>query len=262
MNSKTNTQSLLENLAVESAGGLPVKRKRRPLAATDISEAVRRRFWKNVDKAGQNQCWLWKALRSESGYGIISVSYKNTRAHRVSWIIHHPETINLEEWEVCHACDNPPCVNPEHLFLGTHIDNMNDCLSKHRFKGYKLTESKVKEIRTRYALGNVSQKELAAQFNISQPQIYCIVSGKHWVDSFDTSDNQKPKLRFGTYSETAKNSSTGVRGVCMCKKSGKFRAVLRVGDKRLHLGWFDLLEDARQAYVEANLKHFGKFARL
>jgi len=95
--------------------------------------SISNRFWKKVDKSdGQGpkgQCWQWIASKDTCGYGLL----KPTSAHRVSWEIHNgpiPDSLS-----VLHRCDNPPCVRPEHLFLGTQKDNMQDRLAKGRYRG-------------------------------------------------------------------------------------------------------------------------------
>ena len=87
------------------------------------------RFWCKVEKT--DSCWNWKASL-KSGYGGFQYNGHFVRAHRASWHMHNgpiPEGIFI-----CHKCDNPLCVNPEHLFLGTHRDNVLDAVSKGRFK--------------------------------------------------------------------------------------------------------------------------------
>jgi len=88
---------------------------------------------------------------------------------------------------VCHKCDNPPCCNPDHLFLGTARDNFRDCLSKGRYspKGSgnaaaKLNEQDARDIRANWALCRVSQRELAERFSVSQQTISLIVRGAKW----------------------------------------------------------------------------------
>lgn len=100
------------------------------------------RFWRKVEKNGPTirpelgKCWLWTGFTSD-GYGTIGVptgiirQMRIEKAHRVSWILHHGE-IPMGLW-VLHRCDNPPCVNPSHLFLGNHDDNIADALKKSRF---------------------------------------------------------------------------------------------------------------------------------
>lgn len=94
---------------------------------TPLSE----RFWRFVKVGGNDECWVWTG-NSVYGYGTLSTSRGKSpaRAPRISWEIHNgPIPDGLM---VCHKCDNPPCVNPSHLFLGTAKDNANDCVAKGR----------------------------------------------------------------------------------------------------------------------------------
>ncbi len=109
------------------------------------------------------------------------------RAHRASWEIHFGEIPN--GLCVLHKCDNPSCVNPEHLFLGTRKDNSIDMLLKDRgnkAKGQenganKLTENEVIKIRKIYKDGGISQKKLGHLFRIGQTQVWHIVNNKQWA---------------------------------------------------------------------------------
>lgn len=88
------------------------------------------RFWRKVDQSGE--CWTWAAAKSNNGYGIFSRTGRVlVYAHRFSYEIHNGEP-PPPHLEVMHACDNPPCVNPAHLALGTHADNMADMSRKGR----------------------------------------------------------------------------------------------------------------------------------
>lgn len=88
------------------------------------------KFWKKVNKLSDDECWLWIAHKIPSGYGQFNAMGKIMRAHRVSWILKNgpipPEKV------ICHKCDNPSCVNPNHLFLGTLKDNSRDMIKKGR----------------------------------------------------------------------------------------------------------------------------------
>jgi hypothetical protein len=101
-----------------------------------VIRPLEERFWEKVAKG--DGCWLWTASLGSTGYGQICVrdekgQYRQTKAHRVSWILTNgPIPGGLQ---VLHKCDNPPCVNPDHLFLGTAIDNMRDMAAKGRHVG-------------------------------------------------------------------------------------------------------------------------------
>lgn len=93
-----------------------------------LSERLRARFWQKIEKAGPDDCWLWRGTLSPKGYGIFA--RKGYRAHRISFFI-STGTDPLGKL-ICHRCDNPPCVNPAHLFMGTDLDNLTDMAAKGR----------------------------------------------------------------------------------------------------------------------------------
>ena len=114
------------------------------------SRPILDRFLNKIVINKQTGCWVWTAntLKTRGGYGVIYYMGKNWRAHRVSWLLFKGE--HPGELMVCHRCDNPPCVNPEHLFLGSQSDNERDKVAKKRHawvkrsccsRGHKYTKS-------------------------------------------------------------------------------------------------------------------------
>ena len=138
---------------------------------------IERRFWSKVNKT--SDCWLWVGAADRQGYGRIKTS-TTVLAHRKSWEIHNgPIPDGLL---VCHKCDNPPCVRPDHLFLGTNDDNMADMVQKGRApRQSRLTDIEVATIRRRYADGERWPRSLAREFGVSRSTIYYIVRRKTWV---------------------------------------------------------------------------------
>jgi hypothetical protein len=152
---------------------------------------TQRRFWAKVDVRGPDDCWLWTGSTLKSGYGMLTVRRKGLLAHRVSWELHHgPIPVGEGYHGICvlHDCDVRNCVNPGHLFLGTHLDNMDDMRAKGRNRQprgestaqAKLTEPKVLEIRRLYASGGYTQTELGDDFGVTQAAISAIVTRKNW----------------------------------------------------------------------------------
>ena len=143
-------------------------------------------FWARVDKSGApDGCWLWTGEKLPKGYGQFRINWERRLAHRWAW--HFSIGPIPDGLCVCHRCDNPPCCNPAHLFLGTKADNLADMVAKGRHpKGRtkwraKLTDDKVIRIRRFYAKG-ISGKALASIFNVSRSQISNVVTRQRtWI---------------------------------------------------------------------------------
>jgi hypothetical protein len=132
-----------------------------------------------------NACWKWKGVPDKKGYGFIWVNSKNALAHRLSYKLFCGEI--AKGMCVCHKCDNPGCVNPKHLFLGTQKENMADMIQKGRSnkaKGSKngrakLKEDDIQEIR-KMIDSELTLTQIAKQFNVSQWTISRIKRGNNW----------------------------------------------------------------------------------
>lgn len=136
------------------------------------------RFWSKVRRGEPNECWLWTDHCNNNGYAMIAVNRKDRNASRVCWVLHNGEI--PDKLHVLHRCDNPLCVNPNHLFLGTPRDNMVDCLTKGRIRSAIVSAEQVIEIRRLYAVGDITQADLAKQFGMSRRGISLITTRTTW----------------------------------------------------------------------------------
>lgn len=159
------------------------------------------RFWAKVEKETTTGCWLWTGRKNAHGYGTITISRlsyirRPLKAHRVSYLIAYGSV--PPRLSVCHRCDVPACVNPEHLFLGTPKDNADDKKAKGRGNGgekwreacrkhaargeahgfARLTDRDVLAIRAACRDGACSLLELAARFGITENYVYELVVGR------------------------------------------------------------------------------------
>lgn len=161
-----------------------------PLTERLITPAIKAFFWSRV-KIGDG-CWEWAgSLDGSSGYGRLRGhgSRRTIRAHRVSWFIEHGE--DPGEMLVCHTCDNPTCVNPDHLFLGTVADNTHDMMRKGRDQTIpmpgsrnpraKLTEFDARRVIEMIGAGH-SNRHIAKLLPVSDAMVSKIRMGHAWHD--------------------------------------------------------------------------------
>lgn len=146
--------------------------------------SIRERIMEKI-KIIDTGCWEWTGCKRDGEYGRFKVNGHQQFAHRVSY----QEFVGTipEGMCVCHKCDNPPCVNPEHLFLGTNADNQKDMVNKKRqLYGERnpkaiLTREKADEIRIIYKNGRITMKEVGILFGVSKGCIQHIIHNRHWI---------------------------------------------------------------------------------
>lgn len=174
----------------ELEGLKPPLLRRKLLERMASSEEGRARFWKKAEIGEPDECWNWKGYINRYGYYVIRV-YRprnggknyNFEAHRISYFLTHG-TLS-DDLLVCHKCDNPLCVNPNHLFLGTYQDNSSDMVNKGRqvtgrdIKGAKLTPARVYEIR-RLLKSGVTKYRIAKMFKVTDGNVAYIEKGLTW----------------------------------------------------------------------------------
>lgn len=148
---------------------------------------IQKRFWEKVNIKSDDSCWEWESNIGTGGYGIVMENGRQLKAHRVSYELTYgsiPDGLC-----VCHKCDNPPCVNPSHLFLGTIAENMRDMdnkgrRTKKRAVGSKVHTAKLVEndvIKIKEMISNsVPCTEIAKLFGVHKQIVYCIKYGKTW----------------------------------------------------------------------------------
>lgn len=147
------------------------------------------RFWSKVRKGNSvDDCWEWMSKSvDQNGYGLIGKNGK--RAHRVSWELHNGQPVPNDMY-VLHHCDNPPCTNPRHLFLGTPADNTHDMIAKGRNRTLrgedsplsKLSKDQVIEIKRLLHAEKLTHKTLATRFGVGRANIGCIINGQTWKE--------------------------------------------------------------------------------
>lgn len=150
------------------------------------------RFWNKVSKV-DGGCWEWTAHKDKRGYGRFNAYGRNSQimlAHRYSYFLANGDL--PDDLFICHSCDNPACVNPDHLWAGSPADNVLDMHRKGRARGYdrtivpqkpnqKITKDQARQIK-HLALRGVNQDDIAAMFGVSQASVSGIKLGKLWPE--------------------------------------------------------------------------------
>lgn len=148
-------------------------------------------FWRHVETARKEECWVWTSAKNEKGYGVLKFGGREgdmVKAHRTGFVTVRGLTLeDIDGIELLHSCDNKGCPNPWHVSPGTHAQNMADMATRGRSTvgelnaRSKLTWAKVREIR-QLATAGMKLTEIATAYESSQSNISGIVSGKSWKE--------------------------------------------------------------------------------
>lgn len=160
-------------------------------ACSQSDPAIQERFWRRVVLCPHGRdctacCWEWSGGHTPGGYGVLLVRKRVTLAHRYAFSLAYGPY--FPDLCICHRCDNPPCCNPTHLFLGTQTDNMRDALHKGRLAAgeahpsHLLTREHVRAIRTARHDG-VAWQTIAQQMGVSVSTVWNAVHGHSWKDT-------------------------------------------------------------------------------
>lgn len=167
-------------------------RRKHDLPPSPRSKAAdwRTRFWHYVDETVEGECWGWDGPTTRHGYGKLGMNGTEERAHRVSYRLEYGHA--PDDLYVLHRCDNPPCVNPDHLYVGTAADNTADAINRgrwdpsdHDLKGEthgqaKLSKDQVLDIREQHQHGSATLQELADRYGVTKSAIRKVVTGENW----------------------------------------------------------------------------------
>lgn len=146
-----------------------------------------KRFWARVDRT--DDCWTWCGARHTFGYGVVSFLGRQRYVHRLVYMMNHGRIPS--GMSVLHRCDNPPCCRPDHLFLGSQLDNVRDMASKKRYHSYPgehhtlaaLTNAEAARIRALLKEGGISQRQLARDYGVSNMTVWSIANGKSYKEA-------------------------------------------------------------------------------
>lgn len=182
----------------------PPEKKAHPIKPIIIKESERRSLFPLIYTSvivDDSECWNWENTLDPKGYGHISFKGQQILAHRLSYSLFVSDI--LEDTHVLHKCDNPSCVNPDHLYAGTPQDNSNDKISRGRGRWAcgekhnrsKITSDQVLEIRRLYKPGVVSHRDLGIMFGLHHTTVGDIINRKSWKSIPEDNNGELQKMR-------------------------------------------------------------------
>lgn len=140
-------------------------------------------FWSKINIKREDECWEWNCSAQKWGYGWLRIKGKNYLAHRLAYEFVHGEI--PQGLHVLHKCDNPPCCNPNHLFLGTQADNVEDMKVKGRGRKSVLSPEQREEIKEMYFTQGCTQKEIAEHLGLRKHLVQRAISHRYWTPDDD-----------------------------------------------------------------------------
>jgi len=155
-----------------------------------VGQSIVNKLLSRIEKNPKTECWDYTRYKDKDGYGSLRYKGQMIRTHRLSYLLFIGKYDN--KLLICHHCDNPSCINPKHLFIGTVRDNTLDMISKNRHArasanhegeknpNAKLSLVNIEDIRRRYGFGDITQKQLALQYGVTDVLISKIVRGILW----------------------------------------------------------------------------------
>lgn len=178
-----------------------IKMKRKKLSEPDLRHRFLTKVWGIIDFYSPDKCWIWPYCSDKNGYGQIHSGITKSYVHRLSYKIYKGDI--PKEYCVLHQCDNPPCFNPFHLYLGTPADNMLDAAKKNRLKS-KITTDMAISLKHEYKYNNITKRELAYKYGLSWSHVHKIIIGERWAHL-----NDEPKEALNQLDQTkGKNNDT------------------------------------------------------
>ena len=171
--------------------GSPATFFSRMTATSDNPKLIEKRFLAKIREKSQTGCWLWIGACIPNGYGFVTIDHKNYPAHHVSWMLYRGPLPKDPYIFVLHICDVRNCVNPDHLFLGTQLENLVDASQKgrisrtHQVSGENASNAKltmVDVLEIRKAEGLVSQQNLAADYGVSESTIWRVLHRRTYTE--------------------------------------------------------------------------------
>lgn len=142
------------------------------------------RFWSKVDRRSDDECWEWQGARKSGGYGVMRPEGQRNgptvKAHRMSLML---AGVDVEGVVVRHRCDNPPCVNPAHLEVGTKAENSRDMVDRGRFTrpNARLTEEQAAQIKALLGFAGLTHKVIASHYGVTRGAVTAIATGRSWA---------------------------------------------------------------------------------